>query len=128
MRKWYIAAVIVLCAASRILIAAEADFNFEELMESVEFNANELQSSIVFEDVDASIAYANELNSAFAKIEGFFAGWGYADDAVGYSKDYQQRAAVIIENLQAKNFESAYNEAVEFSKHCKACHDRYKPL
>lgn len=128
MRKCLMASGLLLAALLAKVNAAEPDFNFEELMEKIEFDANELQTAIVFEDVEAGVLLATELRDAFSKIEGFFAGWGYADDAVEYSQKYQKRAEGIIQSLQEKNFTGASDQTLEFSKDCKACHDRYKPL
>ncbi|MES2626128.1 MAG: hypothetical protein V4628_12670 [Pseudomonadota bacterium] len=129
MRKSLAAAALLAAALSTQFVnAAEPDFDFEELMEKVEFNANELQTSIVFEDVDAGVQLATELRDAFSKIEGFFAEWGYANDAVEYSQQYQARAEKIIASLKEKNFTGASDQALEFTKACKACHDNYKPL
>jgi len=128
MRKCLMASGLLLATLLVKANAAEPDFDFEKLMENVEFNANELQTSIVFEDVDAGVKLATELRDSFSKVEGFFAEWGYANDAVEYSQQYQERAEKIIHSLQEENFARASDEALEFTKACKACHDQYKPL
>ncbi len=110
------------------LNAAEPDFDFEELMEGVEFNLNEMQTSISLEEKEPAIKLANELKASFHKMEGFFAAWGYADDAVKSTQEYQQRADRVVELINTDKFNEAYEVSVEFSNHCKACHDNYKPL
>jgi hypothetical protein len=126
--KFLTTLALLLASLAGFVYAAEADFDFEKLMEGVELNANELQNSIVFEDVEAGINYTHELQTSFAKVEGFFAEWGYAQDAVGYSQEYQALAKQIEESLQKKDFTTAYDQSLELTKGCKACHDRYKPL
>lgn len=127
-RKWAVFAWLLLATAAGYDYAAEADFNFEKLMEGVELNANELQNSIVFEDVDTAVSYTHELQNSFKKVEGFFADWGYAQDAVNWSQQYQALAKQIEESLGKKDFTAAYDQSLEFTKGCKSCHDNYKPL
>jgi len=123
-------AVIFLLFATFAAIgyAAEPDFNFEKLMEGVELNANELQNSIVFEDVETAVNYTHELEASFKKVEGFFTEWGYAQDAVKWSQEYQALSKQIEESLGKKDFTAAYDQSLQLTKGCKACHDQYKPL
>lgn len=107
---------------------AEPDFNFEELMEGVELNLNEMQASISLQDKDDAIRRSGEIRDAFRKIELFFTSWGLAEDAVSSATEYQQRSDRIIELINAGDFNAAYDISVEHSDHCKACHDNYKPL
>lgn len=104
------------------------DFDFEQLMEDVELELNEMQASISLADDGDAILRAGRLAEAFKLIEDFFAAWGYADDAVLSSQQYQERARRVIALVQAGRHDDAYEVSVEFSKHCKACHDNYKPL
>jgi hypothetical protein len=104
------------------------DFDFEALMENVEFELNEMQASISLEDPADAVERAGRLEQAFRQIEDFFAGWGYAEDAVLSAQQYQERARRVVDLLDAKDFSTAYEVSVEFSDNCKACHDNYKPL
>ncbi len=126
--KLFVAAALLLATLAGFVYAAEADFDFEKLMEGVELNANELQNSIVFEDVETAVNYTHELHDSFAKVEGFFAEWGYAQDAVKWSQDYQALAKEIEESLGKKDFTAAYDQSLQLTKGCKSCHDQYKPL
>jgi hypothetical protein len=108
--------------------AGKPDFDFEQLMEDVELELNEMQASISLEDDGDAILRAGRLAEAFKLIEDFFAGWGYADDAVLSSQQYQERARRVIALVEAGRHNEAYDVSVEFSQHCKACHDNYKPL
>ncbi len=108
---------------------AEAEFDFEELMEAVEDNTHELQASIVTEDVEASLALAQKLNDDFKRVEGYFVAWGDAQDAVVDAQQYRQALSEIVDLLNGRDFKTASDKAVEFADRCdKACHDKYKPL
>lgn len=124
---------VLLCVLlhAPVTLAADAavpDFDFEALMENVEFELNEMQASISLEDSADAIERAGRLEKAFKQIEDFFAGWGYANDAVLSAQQYQDRSRRVVELLNAGDFMQAYDVSVEFSDHCKACHDNYKPL
>lgn len=128
MRKMINLFGIVLVLASSAA-AAESEFDFEELMETVDNNAHNLQDSITNKDRDSAIALARELQDAFKLVEGFFDKRGNAADAVADSKIYQDNAAAIVKFVEANDYESASNKAIEISKSCdQACHDTYKPL
>jgi hypothetical protein len=119
---------IVLVLASSIA-TAESEFDFEELMEAVDNNTHNLQDSITNKDRDSAIALAKELQNAFKLVEGFFDKRGNAADAVADSKIYQDNAAAIVKFVEANDYDSASNKAIEISKSCdQACHDTYKPL
>ncbi|MEF3077081.1 hypothetical protein V2P20_18795 [Methylobacter sp. Wu1] len=128
MRKMINLFGIVLVLASSVA-AAESEFDFEELMEAVDNNTHNLQDSITNKDRDSAIALARELQNAFKLVEGFFQKRGNAADAVADSKVYQDNAAAIVKFVEASDYESASNKAIEISKSCdQACHDTYKPL
>ncbi|MGJ0428331.1 hypothetical protein [Methylobacter sp.] len=128
MRKMINLFGIVLVLASSVA-AAESEFDFEELMEAVDNNTHNLQDSITNKDRDSAIALAKELQNAFKLVEGFFDKRGNAADAVADSKIYQDNAAAIVKFVEANDYDSASNKAIEISKSCdQACHDTYKPL
>lgn len=104
------------------------DFDFEQLMEDVELDLNEMQASISLADDTDAIERAKRLEEAFRLIEDFFADWGYADDAVRSAQAYQERSQRVISLVQAGDHDAAYEVSVEFSNNCKSCHDNYKPL
>lgn len=119
---------IILVLASGA-VAAESDFDFEELMETIDTNSHNLQDSIVNKDRDSAIALAKQIQDAFKLVEGFFDKRGNAADAVADSKIYQDNAAAIVKFIEANDYESASNKAIEISNSCDdACHDTYKPL
>lgn len=118
----------LLCVFSPVQAESELDFNFEELMENVEFNLNEMQASISLQDKADAVKRSQEIKDAFNLIERFFASWGYAEDAVASAQEYQQRSDRIVALLDADDFNGAYDVSVEHSNHCKSCHDNYKPL
>ncbi len=128
MRKMINLFGIVFVLASSVS-TAESEFDFEELMEAVDNNTHNLQDSITNKDRDSAIALAKELQNAFKLVEGFFQKRGNAADAVADSKIYQDNAAAIVKFVEANDYESASNKAIEISKSCdQACHDTYKPL
>lgn len=119
---------IILVLASGVA-TAESDFDFEELMETIDTNSHNLQDSIVNKDRDSAIALAKQIQDAFKLVEGFFDKRGNAADAVADSKIYQDNAAAIMKFIEANDYESASNKAIEISNSCDdACYDTYKPL
>ena len=111
------------------IVYAEAAFDFEELMEKIDTNAHNLQGNISNKDANATIALAKQMQSDFKLVEGFFEKRGNAADAVADAKLYEDRAAEIVKFVEANDYESASNRAIEISKSCdNACHDTYKPL
>ena len=108
---------------------AEAEFDFEELMEKVDDISHNLQASIANKDVNTTVTLATEFQGKLKLVEGYFAKRGNAADAVSDAKKYQDRAAEIVKFAQAGDFASASNKAIENAKECdNACHDTYKPL
>lgn len=111
------------------IVYAEAEFDFEELMETIDTNSHNLQGNISNKDANSTIAIAKEIQNEFKLVEGFFAKRGNAADAVTDAKRYEDMAAEIVKFVEANDFESASNKAIEISKACDtACHDTYKPL
>ena len=111
------------------IVYAEAEFDFEELMESIDTNSHNLQGNISTKDANATIALAKEMQNQFKLVEGFFEKRGNAADAVIDAKKYEDLAGQIVKYVEANDFDSASNTAIEISKACDtACHDTYKPL
>ena len=128
MRKIIKLCGIIFVLASGI-VYAEAEFDFEELMESIDTNSHNLQGNIANKEADATIALAKKMQSDFKLVEGFFAKRGNAADAVVDAKKYEDLAAEIVKFVEANDYDSASNKAIEISNSCDdACHDTYKPL
>ncbi|MGZ8945118.1 MAG: hypothetical protein ACXW1W_06780 [Methylococcaceae bacterium] len=128
MRKIINLCGIIFVLASSI-VYAEAEFDFEELMESIDNNSHNLQGNIASKDATATIALAKKMQSDFKLVEGFFEKRGNAADAVTDAKRYEDMAAEIVTFVEASDFDSASNKAIEISNSCDdACHDTYKPL
>jgi hypothetical protein len=108
---------------------AESDFDFEELMKSVETKIQNVQNNISAKDANTAGSESKELQDAFKLVEGFFEKRGNSADAVEDAKNYQNQAISIQKALTASDFDTAANAASDFSKGCRgACHDKYKPL
>ena len=125
--------IIKLCGIIFVLatgiVYAEAEFDFEELMESIDTNSHNLQGNISTKDANATIALAKEMQNQFKLVEGFFEKRGNAADAVIDAKKYEDLAGQIVKYAEANDFEAASNKAIEISNSCDdACHDTYKPL
>jgi hypothetical protein len=125
--------MIKLCGILFVLVSgivyAEAEFDFEELMESIDTNSHNLQGNIASKDANATIELAKKMHNDFKLVEGFFAKRGNAADAVADAKKYEDLAAEIVKFVEANDYDSASNKAIEISKSCDdACHDTYKPL
>ncbi len=126
-KKLFVFTVLLALTAGQV--AAESEFDFEELMNDVETKIQNVQNNIAAADVAAATKETKELQDAFKLVEGYFAKRGDADDAVHNSKEYQEMAATILNGLSANDLATAGTAANEFSKQCRgACHDKYKPL
>ncbi len=111
------------------IVYAEAEFDFEELMEAIDTNSHNIQADISNKDANGTIALAKEMQGQFKLVEGYFEKIGNAEDAVTDAKRYEDMAAEIVKFVEANNFDAASNQAIEISKSCDtACHDTYKPL
>lgn len=108
---------------------AEADFDFEELMNDVETKIQNVQNNIAAKDSNTAATQAKELQEEFKLVEGYFVKRGDAEDGAHNAKEYQDKAVTIQNALSAGDFDSAAAAANDFSKQCRgACHDKYKPL
>jgi hypothetical protein len=111
------------------LAYAEAAFDFEELMETIDTNSRNLQGSLSGKDAKTSVDLAKQMQSDFKLVEGFFEKRGNAADAVADAKKYEDLAAEVVKFVEANDFETASSKALELTKNCdNACHDAYKPL
>lgn len=108
---------------------AEAAFDFETLMETIDTNSRNLQGSLSGKDAATSIELAKKMQSDFKLVEGFFEKRGNSADAVVDAKKYEDLAAEVVKFVEANDFDNASNKALELTKNCdNACHDAYKPL
>ena len=111
------------------LVYAEAEFDFETLMESIDNNSHNLQGNIATKDAAGAIELAKQMQNEFKLVEGYFAKLGNANDAVVDAQKYENLAAEIVKFIEANDYDSASNKAIEISNACDtACHDTYKPL
>jgi len=101
--------------------------DFEKLMKDIEFDMNEMQATIVFEETGPALDYATRLLESFGLVENFFIARGSAD-AVGWSREYKGLATGIAAYIRAGQFDEAYRVSLEFSEACEVCHDVYRPL
>jgi hypothetical protein len=110
-------------------VAAETEFDFEEMMKDVETQTQNVQNSIAAQDANSATVDAKKLQDEFKLVENFFAKRGNAADAVTLSQEYEEKAISIQKTLAAGDFTSAAAVAQDFSQQCRgACHDKYKPL
>jgi len=126
-KQIYLFGIVFIVASG--LVYAEAEFDFEELMETIDTNSHNLQDNITNKDGAAAIALAKEMQKEFRLVEGFFEKRGNAADAVTDAKRYEDMAGEIVKFVEANDFDASLNKAIEISKACDtACHDTYKPL
>ncbi|MFI3156341.1 MAG: hypothetical protein QX199_09295, partial [Methylococcaceae bacterium] len=85
------------------LVYAEAEFDFEELMESIDNNSHNLQGNIANKDANATIVLAKQMQDEFKLVEGFFEKRGNAGDAVSDAKKYEDLAAEIVKFVEAND-------------------------
>ena len=69
-KKINLCGIIFVLASS--LVFAEAEFDFEELMESIDNNSHNLQGSIANKDANATTTLAKDMQNQFKLVEGFF--------------------------------------------------------
>ncbi|MCQ8181928.1 hypothetical protein NP603_12485 [Methylomonas sp. SURF-1] len=125
-QKWAFALALSLICGG---VYAEAEFDFEELMNDVETKIQSVQNNIAAKDAATAATQAKELQEQFKLVEGFFQKRGDAPDAVHNSQEYQGKAQSIQSALAAGDLDGAAVAANDFSKQCRgACHDKYKPL
>lgn len=101
--------------------------DFEKLMKEIEFDMNEMQATIVFEEADSALVYAARLLESFTQVENFFIARSNID-AVEWSREYGGMAAAIASSIQGGQFAEAYDISLRFSADCEVCHDIYRPL
>jgi len=118
-------AFLLMCS----VVIAEEGVDFESLMEAVDNNSHNLQSSLVNKDAAGSIALAKDIENEFKIVGGFFAKRGNAPDAVEDAQKYVDLAVEVVKFVEANDFDNATLKSSELTKHCEdACHDTYKPL
>ncbi|HEU5135917.1 MAG TPA: hypothetical protein VFU13_12280 [Steroidobacteraceae bacterium] len=128
MRKQWLAAGVSIALAAGVM-AAGIDFSdFDDaLMESMDDAIRELDSNVGGRDARASLANAAVLGEGFAWAEKYFAAKPEAPLGAGYAREGKEHLAVVVQAIEAGNFDAASHGVRAVVRTCKACHEAYKP-
>ncbi len=108
--------------------AAHSVFDFDDWMQRIDDQSQDLQRHIAKRDAAAASASARELEELYGLMEEFFAQRGSGDDAVRWSREGRQFAQRAQAELAGKRFDSARRNALSIAHGCRDCHFNYKPL
>jgi cytochrome c556 len=126
-RKLPAAGVAMTLAAS--LWAAELDLSdFDDaLMRSMDDAIKELDSNVGGQQPQDALANAAVLRDGLAWAEKYFAAKPQAPLGAGYAREGQEHLALVVQAIDAKDFDAASSGVRAVAKTCKACHQAYKP-
>lgn len=125
MRGGWIGAFLALAMSCA---AAHSVFDFDDWMQRVDDQSQDLQRHIAKHDATAASASARELEELYGLMEDFFERRGTGDDAVRWSREGREFARRAQAELAGKRFESARRNALSIAHGCHDCHFNYKPL
>ena len=126
MRAGWIGACLALgmsCA-----VAAPSIFDFDDWMQRVDDQSQDLQRHIAKRDLASASASAHELEDLYGRMEEFFSNRGTGESAVRWSREGREFAQRAQTELAGKRFESARRNALAIAHGCHDCHFKYKPL
>jgi hypothetical protein len=108
--------------------AAHSVFDFDDWMQRIDDQSQDLQRHIAKRDAAAARASARELEELYGRMEEFLAMRGTGDDAVRWSREAREFAQRAQAELAARRFDSARRNALSIAHGCRDCHFKYKPL
>jgi len=128
MRKNWLAAGALMALAAGVM-SAEIDYSDfdDELMRSMDDAIKDLDSNVGGQDAKASLANAAVLGDGFAWAEKYFAAKPEAPLGAGYAREGREHLVVLVQAIEAGNFDAASNGVRAVVRTCKACHEAYKP-
>jgi hypothetical protein len=128
-KKMWAAGAVATLAAAAFAAAADIDYSDfdEELMRSMDDAIKDLDSNVGGQDGAAALANAKVLTDGLGVAEGYFARKPQTPLGAGYARDAQQNLKMLVQSLEAKDFDAAGNQVREVVRSCKACHEAYKP-
>jgi hypothetical protein len=124
MRRWVaLLALTLSCAA-----AAQSVFDFDDWMQRIDDQSQDLQRHIAKRDTAAAAASARDLEELYGLMEKFFEKRADAADAVRMSREGREFAARAQVELNGKQLAAARRNALAIAHGCRDCHFNYKPL
>ena len=123
-RKWAAVLVLVLsCAAG-----AQSVFDFDDWMQRIDDQSQDLQRHIAKRDAAAAGESARELEELYGLMQTFFEKRADSADAVRWSREGREFAQRALADLSGQRFTSARKNALAIAHGCRDCHFNYKPL
>jgi len=123
-RRWILLLALVLsCAAG-----AQSVFDFDDWMQRIDEQSQDLQRHIEKRDGAAATLSARDLEQLYGLMEQFFEKRGDAADAVRWSREGREFAQRAQAELAGKRFTAAQRHALAIAHGCRDCHFNYKPL
>jgi hypothetical protein len=125
-RKWLAASVLMTLAA--VVVAADIDYSdFDDaLMRNMDDAIKELDSNLGGQDAEASLANAAVLREGLAWAEKYFAAKPETPLGAGLAREGQEHLALVVQSVEARNFDAASSGVRGVVRSCKACHEAYK--
>jgi hypothetical protein len=103
-----------------------SDFD-DSLMRNMDDAIKELDSNVGGQETDAALSNAAVLREGLAWAEKYFAAKPEAPLGAGMAREGQQHLALVVQAIEAKDFDAASSGVRGVVKSCKACHEAYKP-
>src|SRR4051812_10021188 len=123
-RAWSCALVLALSFTA----AAQSVFDFDDWMQRIDDQSQDLQRHIAARDAAAAVESARELEELYALTQAFFEKRADAADAVRWSREGREYASRAQADLAGQKFTAARRNALAIAHGCRDCHFNYKPL
>jgi hypothetical protein len=109
--------------------AADIDYSdFDDaLMRDMDDAIKELDSNVSGQHAEASLANAIVLRDGLAYAEKYFAAKPETPKGAGLAREGQEHLALVVQAIEAKDFDAASRSVRGVVRSCKACHEAYKP-
>jgi hypothetical protein len=107
---------------------APSIFDFDDWMQRIDDDSQDLQRRIAARDSKAAAASARELEELYGLMEDYFGKRRESADAVRFSREGREYARATLRALAAGKFVAARRNALGIAHGCRDCHHNYKPL
>jgi hypothetical protein len=123
-RRW----ILPLAFALSCVATAHSVFDFDDWMQRIDDQSQDLQRHIARRDAAAATASARDLEELYGLMQEFFEQRGDAADAVRWSREGREYAVRAQAELKGNRFTTARRNALAIAHGCRDCHFNYKPL
>ena len=107
---------------------AQSVFDFDDWMQRIDDQSQDLQRHIAKRDAAAAGESARELEELYGLMQTFFQKRADSADAVRWSREGREFAQRALADLSGQRFTSARKNALAIAHGCRDCHFNYKPL